>query len=919
MNGDARPDPDALLARVQAEEARAARGKLKIFFGASAGVGKTYAMLGTARRQQELGVDVAIGVVETHGRKETEALVAGLERLPPREIAYRGQVLKEFDLDAALARRPALILMDELAHSNVAGSRHPKRWQDIHELLEAGIDVYTTVNVQHLETLNDVVSGIAGIRVWETVPDHVFDAADEVVLVDLPPDELLQRLKEGKVYLPQQAERAIRNFFRKGNLIALRELALRRTADRVDDEMLAYRREISARAVWQTRDALLVCIGPGAGAERLVRTGARLAGRLEAPWHAIHIEAPGGDTQGESQRQRIVRALELAASLGASTTTLAAEDPVAALVGYAREHNLSRLLVGRDHPRPWRPWYRSMADRIGHAAPDLDVVQVARGDEARAPAAPPPVGAAAPGDWHNYLKAAAVCAAATALATPLGNLVELTNIAMLFLLAVLIVAAHLGRGPALAAAFMAVAAFDFFFVPPRFTFAVSDGKYVLTFAVMFTVALIVGQLTARYKRNAEEATRREARARALYEMARDLSAALLPLQVEEACGRFLAAEFGAQAALLLSDMEDRLQLATPDAKVGAGEATALQGGRAQDALLAATDDRTVDIDAGVARWAFDHGEPAGLGTDTLPGSPLLYLPLKAPMRTRGVLAIAPRDALRVQGPEARRQLETFASLVAIAVERMHYVEVAQSSLLQMESESLRNSLLSAISHDLRTPLTALIGLADSLRLSRPPLTPAQDELARDMRDESLRLSAQVANLLDMARLQSGHVRINRQWQPLEEVVGSALKASEAALAGRQVDIRLAPDLPLVEFDAVLIERVLANLLENAAKYTPAGSRIGIGADVRDDKIEVRVEDDGPGLPRGREETLFRKFERGDKEGSTPGVGLGLAICRAIVEAHGGRIRAENRAPHGACLAFTLPRGEPPRVEREENA
>jgi len=352
MTSDGRPDPDQLLARVQEEEARAARGKLKIFFGASAGVGKTYAMLGAARRQKELGTDVVIGVVETHGRKETEALITGLERLSLCEIPYRGSVLKEFDLDAALARRPALILMDELAHSNVAGSRHPKRWQDIHDLLSAGIDVYSTVNVQHLETLNDVVSGIAGIRVWETVPDRIFDEADEVVLVDLPPDDLLQRLKEGKVYLPQQAERAIRNFFRKGNLIALRELALRRTADRVDDEMLAYRRETSVATVWQTRDALLVCIGSGTGAERLVRTGARLAGRLEAPWHAVHVHTQTSGPEPEVERQRILRALELSASLGAETATLSADDPVAALVDYAREQNLSRLLVGRDHPRP---------------------------------------------------------------------------------------------------------------------------------------------------------------------------------------------------------------------------------------------------------------------------------------------------------------------------------------------------------------------------------------------------------------------------------------------------------------------------------------------------------------------------------------------------------------------------------------
>ena len=894
MSDGTRPDPDALLARVQEEEAKAARGKLKIFFGASAGVGKTYAMLGTARRQWEQGTDVLIGVVETHGRKETQALVTGLECLPPRQISYRDRVLQEFDLDAALERRPALILMDELAHSNVAGSRHPKRWQDIQELLDAGIDVYTTVNVQHLETLNDVVSGIAGIRVWETVPDHVFDEADEVVLVDLPPDELLQRLKEGKVYLPQQAERAIRNFFRKGNLIALRELALRRTADRVDDDMLAWRRETSVESVWQTRDSLLVCIGSGAGAERLVRTGARLSGRLEAPWHAIHVETEESTRHNEAQRQRIVRALELAASLGAETATLALPDPVAATVDYARRNNLSRILVGRDHPRPLRPWYRSIADRVGHAAPDLDVIQVARGDDGRE--APKPARELATEEWPAYAKAAGICAAATALATPLAGVIELTNIAMLFLLAVVLVAVRYGRGPAVAAAFLAVAAFDFFFVSPRFSFAVSDMQYLMTFAVMLTVALIIGQLTARYKRQAEVAQQREARARALYGMSRDLSAALMPEQIVDAAEHFLAAEFDAGAALILTDAGDRLLPPLFAAKAGAGG-------------------RPV-VDDGVARWAFDHGEGAGLGTDTLPGSPLLYLPLRAPMRTRGVLAVAPHDALTVQSPEARRQLDTFAALIAIAVERIHYVDVAQATTVQMESERLRNSLLAAMSHDLRTPLTAVVGLADALRRTRPPLSAEQDDLARSMRDESLRMSSLVGKLLDMARLQAGRVQLNRQWQPLEEVVGSALKTMESPLAGRRVDIRLAPDLPLVEFDAVLIERVLANLLENAAKYTPVGSLIVMGARIDGDMVEVRIEDDGPGLPRGREEDIFRKFERGEKESATPGVGLGLAICRTIVEAHGGRIWAENAEPHGARLLFTLPRGLPPRIEQE---
>lgn len=891
---DHRPDPDHLLARVQEDESKAKRGKLKIFFGASAGVGKTYAMLSTARQQQALGTDVIIGVVETHGRKETEALVAGFERLPLRVLAYRGQALEEFDIDAALARAPALILMDELAHSNVAGSRHPKRWHDVHELIGAGIDVYTTVNVQHLETLNDVVSGITGIRVWETVPDHVFDEADEIVLVDLPPDELLQRLRQGKVYLPQQAERAVRNFFRKGNLIALRELALRRTADRVDEQMLAYRREISAGTVWHTGEALLVCIGSGVGAERLVRTGARMAGRIESPWHAIHVETQSPTQALEAQRLRIVRALELAGSLGAETATLTGDDQVASVLNYARKHNLSRVVVGRDHPRPWQPWYRSFADRIGHAAPDLDVIQVARSEGARntVPLAKPVITASI--NWAAYLKTALICAAATVLATPLAKIIELTNIAMLFLLVVLVVAVRLGRGPAVAAAFFAVASFDFFFVPPRLSFAVSDAQYLITFAVMLLVALITGQLTARYKQHAEIATRREARAHALYDMARDLSAALLPMQIEETCRRFLTAEFEAQAVLLLSDMNDHLQRVSQ--KVGA--------------------DDTASVDDGTARWTFDHGEAAGLGTDTLPGSPLLYLPLKAPMHTRGVLVVAPRDPLHVQGPEARRQLETFASLVAITVERIHYVEVAQNTLLQMASEGLRNSLLTAISHDLRTPLSVLVGLAESMAMTQPPPTGAQAKITEALQAEARRMSVQVDNLLEMARLQAGKIHLNRQWQPLEEVVGSALKATQTALGARPVRVALPDDLPLLDFDGVLIERVLCNLLANVAKYTPPETQVTIGATLHAREVEVWVEDNGPGLPKGREEALFQKFERGVKEGTTPGVGLGLAICRAIVAAHDGTIRAENRMGGGVRFIFSLPRGTPPTVSIE---
>lgn len=897
MNGgdnrdEGRPDPDELLARVRQDEARARRGRLKIFFGASAGVGKTCAMLAAARQLLEQGIDVVIGVVETHGRAETQAMTDGIACIPPLSVPYRGRILAEFDLDRTLARKPALVLVDELAHSNVAGSRHPKRWQDVEELLAAGIHVYTTINVQHLESLNDVVSGITGIRVWETVPDRVFDEADEVVLVDLPPDELLQRLREGKVYLPNQAERAIRNFFRKGNLLALRELALRRTADRVDDDVQQYRRDQLVAPVWQTQDSLLACVGAGTGGERIVRAAARIAGRLEAPWHVIHVETPAHARLGAGRRERILRTLKLAEALGASTATLAGARVDEEVVAYARAHNLSRILVGRDGLPAWRFWQRSMADRIGRIALDMDVIQVAWADREDSGGVaivdrPEPLA------WRDYLLTIGICGLAGLVAAPLAPLVDLANIVMVFLLGVVAVAVRFGRGPAVMASFLSVAIFDLFFVPPRLSFAVSDVQYLMTFFVMLVVGLVVGQLTAGYKYQARVAGRREARVRALYEMSRDLSGALLPDQIAEIGERFLAAGIGARAAFLLADEADRLQapiFASPGFP---------------------------DVEPGIAQWAFDHGEAAGQGTDTLPASPVLYLPLKAPMRLRGVLALEMRDPSRLLIPEQRRLLDTFASLIAIALERVHYVDVARLTTVQMESERLRNSLLSAISHDLRTPISVMIGLADSLALTRPPLTGEQAGIAGQLRDQALRINAQVDNLLDMARLQAGRVQLNRQWQPVEEVIGSALKGLRPVLAAHVLHIALDEALPLVEMDAVLMQRVFSNLVENALKYTPPGSHIDIHAFVTDGRLEVHVEDDGPGLPEGREEAIFKKFERGRTESDTPGVGLGLAICRAIVEAHGGEIHAHQRAGGGACFVFTLPLGHPPPLMDDE--
>lgn len=899
MTVDQRPDPDALLARIRQEDAQAQRGKLKIFFGASAGVGKTYAMLSAARALRRQGVDVLIGVIETHGRMETEALVGGLERLPLKEMSYRERTLREFDLDGALARKPQLILVDELAHSNVAGSRHPKRWQDVEELLGAGIDVWSTMNVQHLESLNDVVSGITGIRVHETVPDRVFDETDEVVIVDLPPDELLQRLKEGKVYMPQQAAAAVRNFFRKGNLIALRELALRRTADRVDDEMLQYRSSMAAPPVWQTREALLLCIGPDERSEKLVRATARMAAQLDVPWHCVHVETPQLQRLPEAARQRLLRVLKLAQDAGATTATLSGHGLAATVVKYAHEHNLSRVVLGRDTGRRTAWWRNTLAEAVGAQGNDLDVIQIAlpaRERGSRGPATPTSGQAAEAGaslSWQPYAWSAALCAIVTLVTAPLHSTFDLANIVMVFLLAVVLVAARFGRGPAVLAAFMSVGAFDFFYVPPRFTFSVSDAQYLLTFAVMLVVALVIGQLTAGLKFQARVATAREERVSALYAMSRDLSGALMPEQVAEIAARFLRSEFDARSALLVADLEDRITAPLPAPDLATG------------------------IDLGVVQWAYSHAQAAGHGTDTLPGSTVLYLPLKAPMRLRGVLAIEPKNPAHLIGPEQRRVLDTCASLLAISLERIHYVDVAQSTTLQMESERLRNSLLAAISHDLRTPLAALVGMADSLALVQPASTGAQGEIIAGMREAALRMNSLVNNLLDMARLQAGPVQLNRQWQPLEEVVGSAIKAMGGTLDAARLRVSLPEDLPLLNIDAVLLERVLCNLLENAAKYTPPGSPIEISATASSSQVTVVVDDHGPGLPKGREEALFQMFERGRKESTAPGVGLGLAICRAIVQAHGGSIRGETRPGGGARFSFDLPRGTPPTLDAIE--
>ncbi|MHB9839564.1 DUF4118 domain-containing protein [Paraburkholderia terrae] len=913
-----RPDPDELLDKLQREEEKRQRGKLKIFFGASAGVGKTYAMLQAARRRKEENIDVVVGIAETHGRNETAALLKDLDVLPLARIEYRGRLLGEFDLDAALERKPQLILVDELAHSNVQGARHAKRWQDVYELLDAGIDVYTTVNVQHLESLNDVVGQITGIRVWETVPDRVFDRADEVTLVDLPAEELLDRLRDGKVYMPQQAERAVRNFFRKGNLIALRELALRRTADRVDAQMREYRADRSIQRIWQARERLLVCVGPGPEAPLLVRAAARLAASLKADWIAVYVETPKLQRLSDARRERTLDALKLAAELGAETGTLAGADAVSTLIGYARVRNVSKLIAGGSSATGLARWLRRpFGERLAERASDLDLTLIRasndeagttrdrRADEegrawrdaliaARDRRSPP----------RNYAWAVAICAGVTLIASQLIDRIDLANLVMLYLLGVIFAAVKLGRGPGVMLSFLSVAAFDFFFVPPRMSLSVSDTQYLLTFLGMLLTSLVISHLTSSLRHEASVARRREQRKGAMYAMARELAAALTTEQIVGIGSRHVSEVFRARVAMLLPDSADQVKQKVDDPD--------------ETIMLEAA---SLDVDVG--QWVYDQQKPAGQGTDTLPAAKALYLPLRAPMRTRGVLAVAMEDEHELDVPEQQRMLDAFAAQIALALERVHYVDIARDALVNMESERLRNSLLSAISHDLRTPLTAIVGFSSMLAgQPRDASHAAQGELVDAIHEEALRMTGIVTNLLDMARLQAGSLKLNRQWSLLEETVGSALRDCRRTLARHPVQVSLPADLPLLQLDAVLLERLFANLFENAAKYVPPDTPLTIGAQRIDENgkpfVRVTVDDTGPGLPPGMEARIFEKFTRGEKESAKPGIGLGLAICRAIAEAHGGRIGAANRVAadgriEGARFWFTLPIETPPPV------
>jgi two-component system sensor histidine kinase KdpD len=893
MSQDGRPDPDALLDRVRAEAADG-RGHLKVFFGASPGVGKTYAMLGDARRKRAEGADVLIGWVETHGREETAALVEGLPRLPPRSVEYKGATLAELDLDEALRRRPGLLLLDELAHTNAPGARHPKRWQDVEELLDAGIDVWTTLNVQHLESLNDLVARITDVAVRETVPDRLLERADEVEFIDLPPDELLARLREGKVYLPEQAQRAERSFFRRGNLAALRELALRRTADHVDEDVRDYRRHHEIAETWPVAERLLVCIRPNPDSGRLIRSARRLAVRLRAEWVVAFVESPSQPALSAIERASLAAAFKLAEELGADTAALSGEVGPTVL-DYARRHNVSGVVVGKPTPRGLLGRLRgSPVDAIVLSSGEIDVYVVSRDrDEAEDRARPLPP-ARRPQPPSAYAWSALVVGLTTLVAWAAHGRLDNSNIIMLYLLGVAFVATRFGRWPSVLTAALSVAAFDFFYVYPYLTFVVGDTQYVVTFAVMLVVALLISTLAVRVRDQGVRAREREERMRVLYTVGRELGSLRLPADIAGGAAHAVGDVFHGPAQVLLPDAEGRLvpvPAATPGFPADARERA-------------------------VAEWTFTHARPAGLGTDTLPGSAALYLPLPGGDRPVGVLGVQPHENLRPLSPDQLSLLDALGRQIAAPLRAARLSAEAEDARLSAERERLRGTLLSSVSHDLRTPLAAITGAASSLLEDVSLGGEPRRELTQTIYEEALRLNRLVGNLLDMTRLEAASVELKREWQSVEEVVGAALSRVEARLGGRHLETDVPLDLPLVPIDALLVQQLLVNLLENAVKYTPAGATICVSARAQEGAVELDVADDGPGLPPGDEALVFEKFHR--SAGGHDGFGLGLAIARAIATAHGGTIRAENLRPRGVRFRISLPvAGSPPEGREAE--
>ncbi|MBS1724201.1 MAG: sensor histidine kinase KdpD [Armatimonadetes bacterium] len=862
------------------KEAFKKRGRLKVYLGMAAGVGKTYSMLSDARADVSRGLDVVIGYLEAHGRSETEELAEGVERLPLREADHRGIVVREFDLDAALSRRPAILLVDELAHTNVPGGRHIKRWQDLVELLEAGIDVRTTVNIQHVESLRDVVAQITTVSVQETVPDSFFDLADEIELVDLPPEELHKRLKEGKVYIPEKVDQALAGFFKKSNLLALRELALRHTAERVDEEMRQSRTLLDVREPWHAKERILVCLAPNRMAPRVVRAAKRLATNLHSDLVAVSVESPRQSGVSERARAQLESAIALAESLGATTVSLSGEDIVAEVLRYAQAENVTTIVVGKPVRKRWREIvFGSVVDSLIRASGEIDILVITGAEEhgtdllvRRKPE---------PASWTSYAVTLAIVAVATGIGFLMVDRFDLANIVMVYLLGVAYVSVRHGRRESLIATVLSVALFDLCFVKPRGTFAVSDAQYLVTFAIMLVVALLISTLTFRLKEQSQASSKRERETAALYELSRQLASSRKRDDMAVLSARKAAEIAGGDAAVFVQN-----DAGTP-------------------ALLAPSRSgfESSPNEAAVVQWVFDNGRPAGRGTDTLAGATGMYMPLQGSTSCVGVLALGLGHSGSLDSG-GRHMIEAVANQLALALDRTQHAKESHEASLRVEREKLRSSLLSSVSHDLRTPLASIEGAASGLA-QLDELSPRGRDLASTVVEESERMAKLVRNLLDMTRFEGGGVELNLDWQSVEELVGSALLRTDK-LFDKPVRIEIPPRLPLLELDGVLVEQVFVNLLENAARHAGRDAQVTITAATCEDGLEVKLSDNGPGLPADELDVLFEKFQKR----SGTGFGLGLAICRAVMVAHGGSIWARNRTGGGAEFVLHF------RVEKE---
>ena len=885
-----RPDPDALLAAARRETV----GRLKVFLGAAPGVGKTYAMLQSARRLKDEDVDIVIGLVETHGRAETGALLEGLEVLPRRIVEYRGHTIGEFDIDAALARRPKLIVVDELAHTNAPESRHPKRWQDVQELLAAGINVWTALNIQHLESLADVVSRISGVVVRETVPDRVLQEASDVVLVDITPDELIQRLNEGKVYVPETARRATQNFFTAGNLTALRELALRRTADRVDDQMVDYLRQKAIEGPWAASERLLACVGPDEVSERVVRRAAQLATSLNAAWTAITIE-PVAQEADVKKANQIAKTFSLAERLGGDTLRLQGSDYPAEILRLARRENVSQIVLGQSRTGFWgRLFGRSLPGELIRRAGPLEVHVIPR-EEARRPA------------WLRFswrfspeglsleiLAALGSVACAVLLGEALTAELKLPNLSMIFLAAVLFSGVRFGTRAAVIASFASFAAYNFFFIPPLYTFTVAQPQELLALLIFLAVAVLTGSLTGRVRDQREGVIKNAEIMRSLYEYSRKLSGASSADDVLWAAAAHLHATFGGRIALLVAEGDD-LQIRAawpPDAQLDAAAMSA-------------------------ARWAQQKNEPAGWSTGTLPSVAYQFRPLVAARGPIAVCGFEPHSPELPITAEDERALTAILDQTAIALDRALLAREAVKAAAMQENEKVRDALLASLSHDLRTPLSAIAGAATSLRSLGDRMSAAERlELLASIEDETARLSRFVANLLDMSRIEAGNLKVKRDLVDVADVVQGAAERSRKSFPKQPVRVNLAPDLPFVRADDKLLEQVLFNLLDNAHKYAgDSGATIHGRKDGGD--VVLSVTDEGPGVKPSDLERIFEKFYRGGRtDGRRPGTGLGLSICRELIEAMGGTIVAQSPAVRrrGTRIVIRLPAAEPTQIE-----